>query len=143
MISTRQGFTLIELIVAMVLVGLAAALVGTSFMSFTRIGEGKNYARNAQLAQQRMELILARKRTTSDFSNLDPCDDEDAGLEIEDFCDDVSIVSLKAYDKNDVLLNEDDTTTCNVEEVRYCVVHIEVGGDSQKQDFYMRLYHYE
>jgi prepilin-type N-terminal cleavage/methylation domain-containing protein len=124
MISTRQGFTLIELIAAMVLVGLAAALAGTSFMSFTRIGEGKNYARNAQLAQQRMELILAQKRTTLNFSgcsDLDPCNDEDAGLENEDFCNDEYITA--DYNKID----------------SRCEIEIESGS----QKFYMWLYIYE
>jgi prepilin-type N-terminal cleavage/methylation domain-containing protein len=130
-ISTRQGFTLIELITAMVLVGMAAALAGAGFMSLTRIGEGKNYVKNAQLAQQRMELLMAQKRITPDFSNIDPCD----GLSGEDFCDEVS-VSYRAYDKDDTLL---DNTTCNVSNVLYCVIHINSGG----QNFYMRLYHYE
>jgi prepilin-type N-terminal cleavage/methylation domain-containing protein len=131
MLSNRQGFTLIELITAMVLVGVAAAFVGAGFMSLTRIGEGKNYVKNAQLAQQRMELILAQKRKTSDFSDLDPCD----GLSGEDFCDDVS-VSYEAYDSDDELL---DNTTCNVSGVLYCEVHIV----ADSQNFYMRLYHYE
>jgi prepilin-type N-terminal cleavage/methylation domain-containing protein len=131
--SPRQGFTLIELVAAMVLVGVVAVMAGAGFMSFSRIGEGKNYVNNAQLAQQRMELILAQKRTTSDFSNLDPCD----GLSGEDFCDDVSVF-YEPYDKDDTLLDST-KTTCNVSDVLYCEVHIVAGS----QNFYMRLYHYE
>lgn len=134
MISTRQGFTLIELIAAMVLVGVTAALAGTGFISLTRIGEGKNYVENAQLAQQRMELLLAQKRKTTDFSNIDPCD----GLSGQDFCDQVS-VSYKAYGADDSWLNEGNTTTCNVGNVLYCVVQFTSGS----QNYFMRLYHYE
>jgi len=132
--STRQGFTLIELIATMVLVGVAAAIAAAGILSFSRIGEGENYLKNAQLAQQRMELILAQKRTTSDFENLDPCE----GLSGEDFCDDVTVISFKAYDENNIWLNEDNTTKCDFENVLYCVLHIESGG----QNYYMRLYHY-
>jgi prepilin-type N-terminal cleavage/methylation domain-containing protein len=125
---TCQGFTLIELIAAMVLVGVAAALVGTGFMSFTRIGEGKNYARNAQLAQQRMELILAQKRTTSGFScsedDLDPCtdDSEDNSLKDKEFCDNEK-VEANFTDKGS-----------------YCEVKVEI--KSVNQEFYMHLYDY-
>jgi prepilin-type N-terminal cleavage/methylation domain-containing protein len=122
MSSTRQGFTLIELIVAMVLVGVAATLVGTGVMSFTRIGEGKNYARYAQLAQQRMELILAQKRTKSGSLNcstidLDPCEDDT--LKNNEFCKKV----------------EADFNEVNP----YCNVEVHSGG----QKFYMQLYFYQ
>ncbi len=40
-ISPRQGFTLLELIASMVLVGVAAAIAGVGFMSFSGIGSEK------------------------------------------------------------------------------------------------------
>ena len=104
MILTRQGFTMIELIAAMVIVGVAVAVAGVGFMSFEHIGTGIN-ARNAQLAQQRLELILAEKRnmgfpaSDASHSGPDPCEIHGLGI---DACDDSFLtVTFKDNDDND------------------------------------------
>jgi prepilin-type N-terminal cleavage/methylation domain-containing protein len=130
-IMTRQGFTLIELIAAMVLVGVAVAIVGVSFMSFERIGKGIN-ARNAQLAQQRLELILAEKRKKGfpeSGEGPDPC--QIHSLDSSD---------IDACDLEDVVFqNSDDNGDCNTtQDFFYCEVTVKV----EDIPYTMRLYNY-
>lgn len=103
MSPTQQGFTMIELIAAMVIVGVAVAMAGVSFMSFGHIGKGAN-ARNAQLAQQRLELILAEKRnegfpaSDDSYDGPDPC--EIHGLNIYACDDSLLTVTFKDNDNH-------------------------------------------
>jgi prepilin-type N-terminal cleavage/methylation domain-containing protein len=131
-ISTRQGFTMIELIAAMVIVGVAVAMTGVSFMSFERIGQGIN-ARNAQLAQQRLELILAEKRKNGfpdSGAGPDPC---------RIYSLDIAACDLK--DENVVFLNSKNDEDCNTTEepFEYCEVTVTV----EEIPYIMRLYNYK
>jgi type II secretory pathway pseudopilin PulG len=123
---------LIELIAAMVLVGVAAAVVGVGFMSFTNIGSGKESAENTNLAQQRLELIFAEKISrfpTSGLTAIDPCVGPDpvTGDEFEDACDlTATFTKQGGGDCADAALYE------------YCSVKVRVDG----RDYHMRLYNY-
>jgi len=131
-ISSRQGFTLIELIAAMALVGVAAAIAGVGFMSFTGIGSGKKAVINANLARQRLELILAEKVSkfpNSGLAAIDPCLGLNpvTGDEIDDGCSlTVTYTKQGGGDCADAALYE------------YCSVKVIVDG----RDYHMRLYNY-
>lgn len=129
-ISTRQGFTLIELIAAMVLVGVAAAITGVSFLSFENLGKGIN-ARNAQLAQQRLELILAEKRKTGfpeSGAGPDPC--EIYSLDIKACNENLLTVEFK---------DNDNKQFCRGKNFENCEVTVTVDGI----DYIMLLYNYK
>jgi prepilin-type N-terminal cleavage/methylation domain-containing protein len=133
-ISTRQGFTMIELIAAMVIVGVAVAMTGVSFMSFERIGKGIN-ARNVQLAQQRLELILAEKRNVGfpdsgeSYEGPDPCQIHNLNI---DACDD-NLLTVQFKDN-------DDNAFCRGNGLGNCEVTITVVDDGT--EYMMLLYHY-
>ena len=124
--SLQKGFTLMELIAAMVLVGVAAAIAGVGFMSFTRIGSEKEAAVNAILAQQRLELILAEKLNNG-FPGTGPGPDPCPVTDI-DGCS--LAVSFS---------NSDDGGDCNTStSFDYCSVTVTVDG----REYHMRLYNY-
>jgi prepilin-type N-terminal cleavage/methylation domain-containing protein len=128
-ISTRRGFTLIELIAAMVLVGVAAAITGVSFLSLENLGKGIN-ARNAQLAQQRLELILAEKRKTGfpeSGAGPDPC--EIYSLDIKACNENLLTVEFKDNDNNQF---------CSGQDFENCEVTITVDSI----EYIMFLYNY-
>jgi hypothetical protein len=125
-------------------VGVAVAMTGVSFMSFERIGKGIN-ARNAQLAQQRLELILAEKRVAG-FPELNDCDGvndlqcgpdpcNSGGTELDAICNDAVSVIFKG-----VKLDNTEINGCkNSETFVYCKVKITV----DEIDYYMNLYKYD
>jgi type II secretory pathway pseudopilin PulG len=121
---------MIELIAAMVIVGVAVAMTGVSFMSFERIGKGIN-ARNAQLAQQRLELILAEKRNVGfpdSGAGPDPC----------------PVSGIDGCDLEEVVFqNSDDNGDCNTingkDSFEYCEVTITIDDIL----YTMRLYNYD
>ncbi len=142
----QHGFTMIELIAAMVIVGVAVVMAGVSFMSFGHIGKGIN-ARNAQLAQQRLELILAEKIMTGFPTSID-CQDvstSECGPDpctlysgLVDICKD-SVTSEFKRVKDNIQSNgcrKDD-------EFEYCEVTVMVTLDGHEYEYYMRLYNYE
>jgi len=150
-----QGFTLIELIAAMVLVGVAAVVAGTSFMSFARIGESKNYSINLQLAQQRMELILAEKVSrfidnpdSGGFPGLTDCagvDDSKCGPDpcnssgLDDICNNQTSMSVSVIFKG-VRSDNTEINGCKAGvpfEFEYCKVKITTADDIE---YYMNLY---
>jgi prepilin-type N-terminal cleavage/methylation domain-containing protein len=125
-ITTRQGFTLIEMIAAMVIVGVAVTMTGVSFKSFERIGKGIN-ARNAQLAQQRLELILGEKRKNGfpeSGEGPDPC----------------PVSGINGCDLDEVVFLNSNGEDCNTteESFEYCEVTVNVEGIA----YILRLYNY-
>lgn len=125
-ISTPKGFTLIELIAAMVLVGVAAAIAGVGFMSFTNIGSGKEATVNATLAQQRLELILAEKLKNG-FPGTGPGPDP------------CPVTGIDGCSLAVSFSNSDDGGDCNTaSSFDYCSVTVTVEG----RNYYMRLYNY-
>jgi type II secretory pathway pseudopilin PulG len=120
---------MIELIAAMVIVGVAVAMTGVSFMSFERIGQGIN-ARNAQLAQQRLELILAEKRKIgfpSSGEGPDPCQKYELDFDACNLGE-------------EPVFQSDDGKECNTENsFEYCEVTITIDEIAYK----MRLYNYD
>jgi prepilin-type N-terminal cleavage/methylation domain-containing protein len=130
---TQKGFTLLELIAAMVIVGVAAAMAGVSFMSFSSIGKAAN-ARNAQLAQQRLELILAEKlygdgfpQASQGVSGPDPCQIYSLGITA---CDD-SLLTVEFKDN-------DGNAVCNGTDLENCEATVTVDGIT----YTMLLYNY-
>jgi prepilin-type N-terminal cleavage/methylation domain-containing protein len=111
----QHGFTMIELIAAMVIVGVAVVMAGVSFMSFGHIGKGIN-ARNAQLAQQRLELILAEKRNAGfpesgeSYKGPDPCEIHDLSIKA---CDD-SFLTLTFKDNDNKAYCRGGLVSCEV-----------------------------
>jgi prepilin-type N-terminal cleavage/methylation domain-containing protein len=137
--NSRKGFSLIELIAAMVLVGVAAAVVGVSFMSFNRPGITSDTLQDAvdlqKLAEHRLKLILAEKLEDGfpeKHAGPDPCL---LYLKDEDLCND----SVK------VVFTPDKDNYCNTENTtfKYCDVKVSYTVDSVKSDFFMRLYNYD
>jgi prepilin-type N-terminal cleavage/methylation domain-containing protein len=135
-ISTRQGLTMIELTAAMVIVGVAVAMTGVSFMSFERIGQGIN-ARNAQLAQQRLELILAEKRNVGfpdsgeSYEGPDPCQIHNLNI---DACDD-DLLTVQFKDKDN-----EENLFCRGNGLKKCEVKITVVDEGT--EYIMLLFHY-
>lgn len=69
-----QGFSLIELIVLIVVVGIITTGITTSYMTSLRnSGRPHEIEVAAQLAQERMEIIIAQKRLKGFSSTADLC----------------------------------------------------------------------
>lgn len=70
----RSGFTLIEVVVFMVIVGIAAFALLRSFGNLLpRAPTGAQITQASQLAQERMELILGRYQAVGFSAVNDPC----------------------------------------------------------------------
>jgi type II secretory pathway pseudopilin PulG len=74
-----RGVTLIELVMFIVIVGIVAVAMVQAFSGTMRgSGYGKQLTQATQLAQQRMEVILARRKALGyagfDATTFDPCD---------------------------------------------------------------------
>ena len=70
----RNGFSLIEVIIFIVILGVLAAGLAVAFSSPLRNSpEAGRLDLAAELAQQRMELILAQRRATGFAGFTDPC----------------------------------------------------------------------
>lgn len=63
--SNRQGFTIVEVLVAMVVLSVGVmALVGSSALVTRMIGTGQHSTRAVQVAEQRLERLRQRARST-------------------------------------------------------------------------------
>jgi hypothetical protein len=141
----------------MVLVGVAAAVVGVSFMSFTRTGSNKETLQYtaereklAELAQHRLELILKEKKDKEGgFPDKDKCDgvkDSQCGpdpcllddeLQKKEVCSGEINVNVEFTNVNG---KKDESDGCWTEQAfEYCEVKVTVDN---KQTYYMRLYNY-
>jgi prepilin-type N-terminal cleavage/methylation domain-containing protein len=156
-ISSRKGFTLIELIAAMVLVGVATAVAGVSFMSFTRTGSNKETLQYTEaneelavLAQHRLELILKEKNEGNGFPDKGDCDgvkDSQCGpdpclfdkdLQKQDVCSGGQVkVDVEFTNLNEKKEKLDGCWTGQTS--GYCEVKVAVDN---KQSYLMRLYDY-
>lgn len=114
-----KGFTLLELILTIILIGIAGSISVVGLSSLSGIGQERKNVVDAQLAQERLELILAEKRKngfpTSDAGadGPDPCDLYD--LTINDFpsCDE-NKVKARFSDQPDTSVCYQDSTSCTV-----------------------------
>jgi prepilin-type N-terminal cleavage/methylation domain-containing protein len=70
---TQRGFTLIELIIFVIVIGLAGVILIPSTTNFSGAARGNTNLRALQLARGRMELILASKHINGFSSFTDPC----------------------------------------------------------------------
>ncbi len=131
--ANQRGFTLIEMILVIVLLGVAGTIAVVGMSALSGVGKGRDYAVNAQLTQQRLELILAEKRTNgfpASGSGPDPCEIYNLAMES---CD--VVVQLEGIDNGG-----DSVGACNTgNEFEYCKVTVTVG----ERDYFMRLYNYE
>ena len=72
--AQQAGFTLIELIIFIVISGILAVGLAATFSTTMRGAAGSSQLTQAtQLAQERMELILARRRAAGFAAMNDPC----------------------------------------------------------------------
>lgn len=132
--ANQRGFTLIEMILVIVILGIAGVIAVVSMYALSGVGTGRDYTVNAQLAQQRLELILAEKRLNGfpeSGSGPDPCEIYDLDMEV---CD--VVVQLEGIDDNGDSFGADSCNTGNA--LKYCRVTVTVDG----HDFFMRLYNY-
>ena len=73
-IHASRGFSLIEAIIFIVVVGLMVAALAVAFgATLRRAPEAGELDRMAELTQQRMELILAQRRSAGFAAFADPC----------------------------------------------------------------------
>lgn len=69
-----SGFTLIEMIVFIVIIGIAATAILTSFQAVLQKSPTGNHQTTAVgLAQERMDLILAQRQLIGFSGFIDPC----------------------------------------------------------------------
>lgn len=71
----QSAFTLIELIVFIVIMGIAASILFPVILSLKNAGSMPNQTIAQQLARSRMELILERRYVLGFQSLIDPCND--------------------------------------------------------------------
>lgn len=134
----NRGFTLLELIITLVMIGIAGSLVTVGLASLSGLGQEKKTIDDAQLAQGRLELILAEKRhsgfpnATSGFNGTDPCQIYNLDYVQYPSCNDIIAVTFKDSNTNANCLSDNDFEYCSV------TVSIQNG-----QSFQMRLYKYE
>jgi prepilin-type N-terminal cleavage/methylation domain-containing protein len=71
MMRSMRGLTLIELIMVIVVISVAATFFATSFVELSRgLGVDENAQTAAQLAQACSEHILARRRGTGGYASV-------------------------------------------------------------------------
>ena len=71
----KAGFTIIELIVFIVIISIAASILFPILMSLKYSGTLPDQTVAQQLARSRMELILERRNMLGFQSTSDPCND--------------------------------------------------------------------
>lgn len=135
MSGRKHGFTLIELVVVIVVLFIVATMVAAGLSFYTGAGQERDTTRNAQLAQERLELILAEKLkngfpdSESGCSGPDPCRLYNDGFP---GCSEVSVEFFKDGDEEEYNCYDD-------EDFDYCTVKVSVNDG---QTFKMRLYKY-
>ena len=73
-VSTARGFTLIELIIFIVIVSIMGVALISAFSASTRgAPEAGLMTQATQIAQERMELVMAQRRAVSFAAFADPC----------------------------------------------------------------------
>jgi len=77
----HQGFSLIELIIFIVIIGIVGVALLRIFGTILQSSPSANYQTTAiALAQERMELILAKRRQSGFTSLTDPCSGSSASI---------------------------------------------------------------
>ncbi len=133
--ADQRGFTLVEFIVVIVILGIAAYMVAAGITAYTGIGRESLITRDAQLAQERLELILAERlaggfpQPDSGLSGPDPCQN---GLDF-DSCQ--IPVYFRSYNEDGYI----DENCLGGEAFRYCDVELSLENGT---DFFLRLYNY-
>ena len=134
--ADQRGFTLVEFIVVIVILGIVASMVAAGITAYTGIGRESIITRDAQLAQERLELILAERlaggfpHPDRGMSGPDPCQN---GLDF-DSCQ--IPVNFDSYDKFDEYIDEN---CLDGEAFQYCDVELILENG---QNFFLRLYNY-
>ncbi len=146
--SSRQsqgGVTLIELIAVIVVLGFAASIAVAAMSALGGMGRETQTTEYAQLAQQRLELILNEKRKGQGFTGLGDCEGPDpcclySDLHDLDMCNKRLEVTFNP--KNGV---NNSLRYCQGKGFDYCKVTVNVfeNDQDQAQSFTMRLYNYD
>lgn len=143
-VDNQSGLTLVELVVVVVLLGIAASIAAAGFTALRNIGGQKEVTKNAQLAQQRLEMILAEKRkvgfpkSDTGCSGPDPCCVY--GLNAANFpgCEDKVTVSFTPYKSNGTEITGSDCTSDA--DFDYCTAEVTVNN---AKPFIIELYNLE
>jgi prepilin-type N-terminal cleavage/methylation domain-containing protein len=133
-----EGFTLLELILTVILVGIAGSIVVVGLSSLSGVGKERKAVVDAQLAQERMELILAEKRRNG-FPNSDD------GVDGPDPCTrhNLAVDDYPACDPNKITYrfkNQDGDDHCYKNNAINCTVTVEVQNGPT---FKMLLYNFK
>lgn len=147
--KNKKGVTLIELIILILLLGIAASIAAAGFTALSSIGRQKEATREIHLAQQRLEMILAEKRhagfpdSDSGCEGPDPCCVN--SLQAAEFpgCRDDVSVSFTPFDKEDNEINGNCTSDCTSdsgEPFKYCIAEVVVNNG---RPFVLKLYNHE
>ena len=137
----QAGVTLIELIAFIVIIGIIATALVSIFGAGVRgAPEAKNITKAKQLAQSRMELILARKRVVGfacftdvgvNDKRFDPCSDAPASgsCPVETASTQPACAPPTGFTITTIL----DSATCNGGDTNYKCVTVTVTGPNGSQ----------
>lgn len=140
--ESQKGVTLIEMVVVIVILGIAASIVVAAMSALSGVGWERKTTDHAQLAQQRLEMILNEKRKIgfpevnepcqngTEASGPDPCCLD--GLSGADYpgCKDFIRVRFK---------NDNSQSECLDNDFKNCTVDVIINDD---QSFTMQLHKY-
>lgn len=143
--KNKKGVTLIELIILILLLGIAASIAAAGFTALSNIGRQKEATREIHLAQQRLEMILAEKRhsgfpdSDSGCEGPDPCCAN--SLQAADFpgCSGDVNVSFTPFDQEGNEINGN-CTSDSVEPFKYCIAEVVVNNG---RPFVLKLYNHK
>ncbi len=69
--NIRSGFTLVEILIVVVILGILAAIVIPQFTNATQDAQGGNLKAQLSSIQRQIELYLAKNNNTSPFASAD------------------------------------------------------------------------
>lgn len=132
----NKGFTLLEVVITLVLIAIVGSIVIVGLASLSGIGQEQKTIKDAQMAQRRMELILAEKRhsgfpsSTQDADGPDPCRLYDLNINNYSACN---------SNKLTVEFTNGTTNSCYDNSTNNCTVTVLV---TNGPEFKMRLYNF-
>lgn len=139
--KSQQGITLIEMVVVIVILGIAASIVVAAMSALSGVGWERKTTDHAQLAQQRMELILNEKRKVGFPANDVFCQNGTEAKGPDPCC----LYNLSADDLPGckdfitVEFNNNDESICLDNNFTNCTVNVIINDD---QTFTMLLFNY-
>lgn len=137
--ESQKGVTLIEMVVVIVILGIAASIVVAAMSALSGVGWERKTTDHAQLAQQRLEMILNEKRKIGFPEVNEPCQNGTEAKGPDPCC---------LYDLSDVpgcntsitveFIDDNNNSTCLGNNFTNCTVDVSNG----EQRFTMQMYNY-